>query len=76
MPNFSFLDSLEVVQIYYPRGWGVGGWVSGVDVITRTKANLSSTELGLTSQLELSLAKRKVKNSENSGSLSLCQSTA
>ena len=31
-------------------GWGWG-------VITRIKANLSSTELGLTSQLELSLAK-------------------
>ena len=35
---------------------GVGvGWVG---VITRIKANLSSTELGLTSQLELSLAKK------------------
>ena len=31
----------------------MGGW----GVITRIKANLSSTELGLTSQLELSLAK-------------------
>ena len=28
-------------------------------IITRIKANLSSTELGLTSQLELSLAKYK-----------------
>ena len=35
------------------------GWV-GV-VIIKLKANLSSTELGLTSQLELSLAKIKIK---------------
>ena len=33
----------------------LGGRV-GVGVITRIKANLSSTELGLTSKLELSLA--------------------
>ena len=39
----------------------VDGWVG---VITRIKANLSSIELGLTSQLELSLAKRNEKKSE------------
>ena len=38
---------------YYFSG---GGWV-----ITRIKANLSSTELGLTSQLELSLAIRSLE---------------
>ena len=59
--NFSFLGSLEVAQNYFPRGW--------VGVITRIKANLSSTELGLTSQLELSLAKSYIEiQPHNNGS--------
>ena len=41
IPNFSFLGSLEVTQIYLP-GWvgGVGGWVGGCH--TDYKTNLSS----------------------------------
>ena len=43
--------------------WGGGGW--GWDVITKIKANLSSTEHGLNSQLELSLAISMLKIDED-----------
>ena len=56
IPNFSFLGSLDVAKIYFPRGW--------LGVITRIKANLSSTELCLTSQLQLSFAKHKVPRTQ------------
>ena len=55
IPNFSFLGSLEVVQIYLPGwlgGW-LGGWVGGltviimqVSVIIGLNSNLTGTELG------------------------------
>ena len=43
---------------------GGGGW----GVITRIKANLSLTELGLTSKMELSLAKINLSSSSSSKS--------
>ena len=42
LPNFSFLGSLKVAQIYFSGG----GLVGRVAEITRIKANLSSAELG------------------------------
>ena len=54
LPNFNFLGSLEVAQIYLP-GWGGGGGVGGCH--TSIKNNLSSQlDWYWTCQLELSLA--------------------
>ena len=55
IPNFSFLGSLEVTQIYLP-GWG--GW-SHTDYMTNLSSRLN---LHWTGKLELSLAKSKIVN--------------
>ena len=46
-----------MAQIYFPRGWGVGGW--GWGVITRMKANVSWTENNFVNMLKI------VQNSGN-----------